>query len=238
MAATGVSFYRKQASRMACWKHINIQHQQFQHLAQIAKSLCMLHSVPADLPVGQKLPTCICMLQMPKLVPLEWAAVHQVMSSHKVLMSTSPDAWHALVGVWSAMSAHCTPDELLSHIEQLALALSSKAALPGWTKVDFPAGLMMSMALLTTRYPNQAATMFLCISGDSCKLNLSCFECCRIGCMPDHAFVKAVARLRSSCCCIKASQWTQSVHCNTLNNLLGEIVMLAAAIPMSASLAE
>ena len=143
--------HRKQASSMACWKHISIQHQQFPHLAQIAKSFCMLHSVPADLPVGQKLPTCICMLQMPKLVPLEWAAVHQVMSSHEVLMSTSPDAWRALVSVWSAMSAQCTPDKLLGHIEQLALALSSKAALPGWTKLDFPAGLMMAMALLTTR---------------------------------------------------------------------------------------
>ncbi len=198
----------------------------------------MLHSVPAVLPVGQMLHTCICMLQMPKLVPLEWAAVHQVMSSHEVLMSTSPDAWRALVGVWSAMSAHCTPDELLSHIEQLALALSSKAALPGWTKLDFPVGLMMSMALLTTRYPNPAATMFLCISDNSCGLNLSCFACCRIGCRPDHAVVKAVARSCSSCCCMNLSQWTQSVHCNTLNNLLDEIVMLAAAIPMSVSLAE
>ncbi len=110
----------------------------------------------------QMLHKCSCVLQMPKLVPLEWAAVHQVMSSHEVLMSTSPDAWRALVGVWSAMSAHCTPDELLTHIEQLALALSSKAALPGWTKLDFPAGLMMAMALLTTRYPNQTATMCLC----------------------------------------------------------------------------
>ena len=111
------------------------------------------------------------MLQMPKLVPLEWAAVHQVMSSHEMLMSTSRDAWRALVDVWTVMSAHCTPDEMLSHIEQLALALSSKAALPGWTKLDFPAGLMISMALLTTRYPNRAATMFLCVSGDSCGLN-------------------------------------------------------------------
>ena len=110
----------------------------------------MLHSVLADLPVGQKLPNCICMLQMPKLIPLEWAAVHQIMSSHEVLMSTSPDAWRALVGVWSAMSAQCTPDESLSHIEQLALVLSSKAALPGWTKLDFPEGLMMAMALLAT----------------------------------------------------------------------------------------
>lgn len=122
------------------------------------------------------------MLQMPKLVPLEWAAVHQVMSSHEVLMSTSPDAWRALGGVWNAVSAYCTPDDLLSHTEQLALMLSSKAALPGWTKVDFPAGLMMSMALLTIRYANQAITMCVLISGDSCGPKWSCFACCRIGC--------------------------------------------------------
>lgn len=177
------------------------------------------------------------MLQMPKLVPFEWAAVHQVMSSHELLMSTSPDAWRALVGVWSAMSAHCTPDELLSHIEQLALALGSKAALPGWTKLDFPVGLMMSMALLSTRYANQAATMSLSISDNNRGPNLSCFACCRTGRRPDHAVVKAVAKSRSSCC-MKLSQWTQSVHCNMLNNLLDENSVLAAAIPMSASLAE
>ena len=149
---------------------------------------------------------CICMLQMPKLVPLGWAAVHQVMSSHEMLMSTNPDAWRALGGVWSAMSAHCAPDELLSHTEQLALALSSKAALPGWTKLDFPVGLVMSMALLSIRYTNQASTV--CLKNQTTVVDqvvLLCVLQDRL--QPDHAIVKAVARSRSSCCCMRLSQW-------------------------------
>lgn len=153
------------------------------------------------------------MLQMPKLVPLEWAAVHQVMSSHEVLMSTSPDAWRALGGVWSAMSAYCKPDELLSHTEQLALALSSKAALPGWTKLDFPVGLMMSMALLTIRYGDEAATMCLSVLDNNYGSKLSCFACCRIVCRLDHAAVNAVARSSSTCYCVNLSKMDNL--CNT-----------------------
>ena len=78
------------------------------------------------------------------------------MSSHDLLLSTSPDAWQALLTLWVALSKLHTADDMLSNMEQLAMALIGKASSPSWTRLDFPVGLMMSMVLLTIRYANQA----------------------------------------------------------------------------------
>ena len=96
------------------------------------------------------------MLQKSRPILSEWGAVHKVMSSHDLLLSTSPDAWQALVTLLAALSELRTADDILSNMEQLAMALIGKASLPGWAGRDFPVGLMMSMVLLSIRYASQA----------------------------------------------------------------------------------
>ena len=96
------------------------------------------------------------MLQKPRPILPEWEAVHKAMSSHELLLSTSPDAWHALLTLSVALSKLHLADEMLSNMEQLAMALIGKASLPGWTGLEFPVGLMMSIVLLSIRYANQA----------------------------------------------------------------------------------
>ncbi len=90
------------------------------------------------------------------------------MATEGLILGNLPGAWRALVAVWRAMSAPCTADELLSHMDKLALALYSKASSQGWTRVDFPVGLLMSMVLQSTRYETSTSWVFCELEADAC----------------------------------------------------------------------